>query len=592
MKRRIAAISLMLVLCTTLACIPAFAEELWSEEYYRAVDVTGTLSEAERDSLDADCIAFMKEHRLDLALLAVAGWENYAADLSELANDHYTGCGFGYGEGRDGFLWLYDTNADRGTLFAFGAAEGTIPQDYAERMSATAQSLTGEHGVFGALYGGVKMLSSYLEDASEPEQIERAGEGSDLPAWYPASTENFPFFRDEDAPRVVDEADIFTDAEEQALEARIGEIRTELQRDIVIYTDVTDYGKGREAIAEDFFDYNGYGYGDEAEGVCLFIDMDPYDRGWWVSCNGSETMRLYTESVANLIDDALYEYMANGAYGVGVANWVDNIRGMYVKGSPFAPDWYPAPGEPMTRYAGADAPRVVDELGLLSDAELAELTEQAAKIAEKRGVDVAIHTMRSPVGMDYSEVSALYYTYMGYREDGILLTVLKRDGYLAVTRIAAFGSAADKLTETNEQRLRDLCESKTDEHEYYAGLSRWLTQTDHMLRTGRVARSTGYWVLIAAVCAAVGSLVGGVTLGVAKHKMAKPAEQRDADAYISSDSRIRDAGRYYLYTTTSRHYDPPREKSSGGGGGSGRSSYSGSHSGSSGRSHSGSGRSF
>ena len=88
------------------------------------------------------------------------------------------------------------------------------------------------------------------------------------------------------------------------------------------------------------------------------------------------------------------------------------------------------------------------------------------------------------------------------------------------------------------------------------------------------------------------SIFGGISLGTAKAKMAKPVEQRDADAYISSDSRIRDAGRFYLYTTTSRRYDPPQTKSSGGGGSSHRSSYSSSYHGSSGRSHSGSGRRF
>ncbi|MBR3561904.1 MAG: hypothetical protein IKN81_10350 [Oscillospiraceae bacterium] len=51
---------------------------------------------------------------------------------------------------------------------------------------------------------------------------------------------------------------------------------------IVIYTDVTDYDLGKDICAADFYDFNGYGYGGEHEGICLFIDMDAYDRGWWV----------------------------------------------------------------------------------------------------------------------------------------------------------------------------------------------------------------------------------------------------------------------------------------------------------------------
>ena len=110
---------------------------------------------------------------------------------------------------------------------------------------------------------------------------------SGLPAWYPADPKNFPFYHDEAAPRVVDSADLFTEAEEQRIEARITELRQALSWDIVIYTDKTDYGHGKDILAADFYDFNGYGYGDEREGICLFIDRDPADRGWWACCTGS-----------------------------------------------------------------------------------------------------------------------------------------------------------------------------------------------------------------------------------------------------------------------------------------------------------------
>ena len=582
MKRRLLAFSLLFILCASVCAVPARADDLWSEDYYRAVDRTGALTEAQRDELDESCIAFMRRYGSDLVLCAVTGAVTY-----EEAAAFYEECEFGYGDGRDGFLWLYDADGERVTLFSFGAAQDRISQEAVRAL----ESYTPGRDVYATLSAGIAYLESYL-DGVAPAETAEPERGALLPAWYPADTQSFVFFHDETAPRVVDEADIFTVAEEQAMEARIAAIRGELQRDIVVYTDVTDYGLGKEALAEDFYDYNGYGYGDGAEGVCLFIDMDPNDRGWWVSCSGDETMSLYTEGVANLIDDALYEYMAAGDYGAGVADWIENIRGMYVKGNPFAPDWYPAPGETLTPHYDPDAKRVVDELGLLSETELAALTEQAASIAAKRGVDVAIHIMQSPVGMDYDEVGATYYRYMGYAEDGILLSVYKRPGYYATTRISAFGAAADRLTDTNEQRLRSLCEAQTDNEQYAEGLSRWLRQTEHMLRTGRVSRPASYWGMVSALSLALGSVFGGVSLGVARAKMAPPKEKRDADAYIDSrSSRIREAGRHYLYTTTSRQYSP-REKRSSGGGSSGRSSYHGSHSGSSGRSHSGSGRRF
>ena len=45
--------------------------------------------------------------------------------------------------------------------------------------------------------------------------------GNGLPSWYPDDVSSFKFYHDEKAPRVVDNADLFTDSEERAMEARI-----------------------------------------------------------------------------------------------------------------------------------------------------------------------------------------------------------------------------------------------------------------------------------------------------------------------------------------------------------------------------------
>ena len=599
MKKQFAALSLLLVFCLSLFCLPARAENPWNEDYYRASDTTGELSDAEQDSLDEDCIAFVEQYRLDLVLVALREEDYAGTTLQERAEEYYDSCGFGYGEGHDGFLWAYDTDAGEVTLFTFGAAEGVIAQDYIERVTASAPDFREEHGVFGVLYSGIRYLSNYLDE--HPGTVEgkaetaRSDSSSGLPAWYPADPKNFPFYHDEAAPRVVDSADLFTDAEEQRIEARITELRQALSRDIVIYTDKTDYGLGKDILAADFYDFNGYGYGDEREGICLFIDMDPADRGWWACCTGSKTMGLYTESVANAIDDVLYEYLASGAYAEGVSDWVENVATLYRKGAPFVPEWYPDAGETLTPHHDPDAPRVVDELGVLSEAELSALSARAAEISRKYNVDVAIHTMTEPYSLSLSETADLYYTYRGYgfgdSYDGIMLTIFKQVGYYGYPRVNGYGAGSSRLSETNQDRMKSACRDKLNERAYFAALSGWLDQTEHMLRTGRVPRSSFYWGMVSLFGVLAGSAVGGISLGRAKARMRKPVMRRDANSYIGSDSRIADAGRYYLYTTTSRHYDPPREKSSGSSGG-GRSSYSGSYSGSSGSSHSGSGRSF
>jgi len=598
---RLLAMALLVGLCA--GALTVRAEELWSEEYYRAADSTGNLSDAERDSLDEDCLAFVEAQHLDIALVAVEPADYAGGTLEDLAETYYEDCGYGYGSGRDGFLLVYVTGEERVELFCFGAARGRIPQDYLEQMLGSAVGYRKDYGVFGVLYAGLRSVSQYIEEHPAEQTIslgdpERAGADSGKPAWYPADPANFQFYHDEAAPRVVDAADIFSDGEERQLEARLAELRAELGKDVVVYTDTSSYGLGHDVCAADFYDFNGYGIGPEREGVCLFICMDPADRGWWTCCTGPDTMALYTQDAASAMDEALYEFLSAGQYARGAADWAENFRTLVLKGFPFAPDWLPDRGETFTRFQDSKVSRIVDDAMLLTASEKQTLAQQAAEISRKYGLDVVIHTTSSSYGMELQDYADQFFYYNGYGTgagyDGLLLTVFYRSGYYCAARLTASGAGSNRLSETNADRLLTAVRDKIDGDEAYAGLSQWLRQVSHMEKTGRVPRSAGYWAGTAAVSCIIGALAGLVLLLRAKVKMRNPRTQVDADYYLDKGRmRISGGGDRYLYTSTSQRYAPVQQRSSGGGGGGGgHSSFSGGYSGSSGSSHSGSGGKF
>ena len=79
-----------LLLASILVLGGAFAcAEPWSEEYYRASDVTGGLSDAQREDLDEECLKFVKTYHLDLALLAVTPDYYEGETLEEHAKAYY-----------------------------------------------------------------------------------------------------------------------------------------------------------------------------------------------------------------------------------------------------------------------------------------------------------------------------------------------------------------------------------------------------------------------------------------------------------------------------------------------------------------------
>ena len=600
--RALAACLPALCLCLSL-CAPAVLAA--PAEDGGVADLVDILDDAAAETLRGDIAEFSANYPAGFLILTLS--PGTYDTLESAAESVYLGGGYGYEDTEDGFALAYDAETRALALCSFGAAKNWVPEEFLRFAEEQTARYEVEHGTFGALYSGFRYIESYLETTPPGTAdtaalviggVARVGEGSSLPPWYPADRDSFQFYHDESAPRVADSAGLFTAYEAEQMERRLAELRGELGRDIVIYTDRSAYGLGHDICAADFYDYNGYGIGEDREGACLFICMDPNDRGWCCCCTGPVTRGLYTESIANRIDDALYEYMAAGNYAAGVSDWIENFARLYRKGDPFAPDWYPAADEQIVRAHNDQAPRIVDDSGALTGSELQKLTEQASAIASKYGIDVAIHVAPYPNGISRQDFSDKWYQAQGYGYgdgyDGLLLTAFWQPGYYGNCYLTAEGKGADKLSEVNAERLTGFCKELLDEGRVYDALTRYLTQAAHMERTGRVPRSAAYWAVMAVLSALIGSLIGGIGLGGARRKMRTVRTAVDADHYLAVNG-IRSLGDRLINTTTTRSYNPPpRPRSSGGGrsSSSGGSSYHSSYHGSSGASHSGSGRKF
>lgn len=88
-------------------------------------------------------------------------------------------------------------------------------------------------------------------------------------------------------PLVVDYADILTQGEEESLLSRCEAISEEYGMEIAIVT-VNDLGgKTSQAFADDFYDYNGYGYGENDDGMLVVYKPGADgDREIWITVHG------------------------------------------------------------------------------------------------------------------------------------------------------------------------------------------------------------------------------------------------------------------------------------------------------------------
>ena len=111
--------------------------------------------------------------------------------------------------------------------------------------------------------------------------------------------------------RVVDMADLLNNSEEADLLSMLDEISNRQELDVVVVTVNTLDGKTPMDYADDFYDYNGYGFGENRDGVLLLVSME--DRDWWISTSGYGIF-AFTDAGIEYISEKFLSDLSNDDY--------------------------------------------------------------------------------------------------------------------------------------------------------------------------------------------------------------------------------------------------------------------------------------
>lgn len=123
-----------------------------------------------------------------------------------------------------------------------------------------------------------------------------------------------------DAVRVVDHADLLSEREEQALLELADEISQRQQCDVVVLTENIISPKTPMEYADDYFDYNGYGYGADRSGILLLLSME--DRDWWISTRGS-AIQAFTDNGIQYLFSKCKSDISDGDYYDGFERYLN-----------------------------------------------------------------------------------------------------------------------------------------------------------------------------------------------------------------------------------------------------------------------------
>lgn len=136
-------------------------------------------------------------------------------------------------------------------------------------------------------------------------------------------------------PRLVDEADILTSAEETALLALLDEISERQKLDIVILTVDSLNGKTPRSYADDYYDDNNFGFGTQKDGVLLLLAMS--SRDWYISTSGYG-IKAFTDAGIEAMGDAIISDLGDGEYTSAFTTYAercDDYITQAKKGTPY-----------------------------------------------------------------------------------------------------------------------------------------------------------------------------------------------------------------------------------------------------------------
>lgn len=171
-----------------------------------------------------------------------------------------------------------------------------------------------------------------------------------------------------DLPQVIDNAYLLSASERDALETKAAALREEYEMDVVILTVDSLHGKRPQDYADDYYDENGYGCGEEKSGLLFLISME--ERDWYISTCG-EAIYAFTDYGIQQVGEAALPYLSDGEYYEAFDAYLDTLPAYlsaYRSGAPldgyadYSGDYYHGDRESVVYYEEEHSPSLVISL--------------------------------------------------------------------------------------------------------------------------------------------------------------------------------------------------------------------------------------
>ena len=584
-------LSIILCMCFIFAfCVAVSAANEYDEGLYRLTDYTETLSEKEYKEINAVIDELIPELKIDLPIYIFSSLDD-GETLYDRAKLFYEYNGFGYGDNKSGVILAVSFKAGIFGVYRFGDAQTLLTDEQINSISDMFSSDYSNNVSFADLF---KKYTDNIADCLKTQTTSYNYNRTDgMPYWYyEGDISSFKDFHGTNLRRVVDDADIFTDEQEEYLNKRMNEVVEKYGIGYALLTDNDNHGLSPEEYSSDFLHFGGYGVGDEYGAVVFYLCFDPSDRCWrTTSINSYE--QIFTEDITYEIDETVDADIRAGRYYEAFIKHIDFVENLFMNYSVNIPDWYPENTNTLTldrssreyaKTASLSKPRVIDNAGIFTDEMIGDAQEKLNELSRQYGYDLIIFTDKEYHTYYRSDYAEDFYYYNGYGKDGIVFYIFTDnfDHGTVYYGTVSFGECYKKYGELD---LKGEAYNGIHKRDVKKAIHDYTDSLEFALKKGRLPMSLKSILICLAISVIAGLITGGVHITKCKKGM-KITYPVDARNYLVNGSfSLRNKKVDYLYSTVTRVAKPKSSSSSSGG-----SSYSSGSS--SGGSYSSGGRSF
>lgn len=159
-------------------------------------------------------------------------------------------------------------------------------------------------------------------------------------------------YADGDMEYAVDSAEVLTTDELETLKYKLAQISDENNIDVGIVTVEYLDGKTAQEFANDLFEQNKFGKGENRDGILLLVATE--DREWAMSTHGS-AKEAFNQDGLDYLSGEFLPYLSDDDYYSAFENFLNNAQelgAMYVAGNSYRVEYdeegnYPIEGEPI-----------------------------------------------------------------------------------------------------------------------------------------------------------------------------------------------------------------------------------------------------